>query len=51
MPHFYVKACCDTLLHSKGGEHVYYHEPHELCIIAGGAQNPLILSSYNSTFT
>jgi len=28
----------------KGGEPIYYHEPHELCIIAGKMQNQLILS-------
>jgi len=36
----------------QGGEPIYYHGPHELCIIAGGTQNQLIfgkilpLSSY-----
>jgi len=23
----------------KGGEPIYYHGPHELCIVAGGPQN------------
>jgi len=35
-----------TLRHNleQGGELIYYHGPHELCIIAGGPQNQLILS-------
>jgi len=28
----------------QGGEPIYYHGPHELCSIAGGSQNQLILS-------
>jgi len=28
----------------QGGEPIYYHGPHELCIIAGRPQNQLILS-------
>jgi len=35
--------------YTVGGEPIYCHGPHELCIIAGGPQNQLILSS-NSTF-
>jgi len=31
-------------LYSRGGELIYYHGPHELCIITGGPQNQLILS-------
>ena len=30
--------------YNKGGEPIYYHGPHELCIIAGGPQNQLIFS-------
>jgi len=26
-----------------GAETIYYHGPHELCIIAGGSQKQLIL--------
>jgi len=36
-------------LYARGGEPIYYHGPHELCIIACGLQNQIILS-YNSTF-
>jgi len=28
----------------SGGEPIYCYGPHELCIIAGGTQNQLILS-------
>jgi len=27
------------MIHTRGGEPIYYHGPHELCIIAGGPQN------------
>jgi len=30
-------------LWSRGGEHFYYHGPHEMCIITGGPQNQLII--------
>ena len=30
--------------YTKGGEPIYYHGPHEMCIMAGGPQNQLILS-------
>jgi len=28
---------------SRGGEPIYYHGPHELCISAGGPQNQSII--------
>jgi len=31
-------------VYTRGGEPIYYHEPHELCIIAGRPQNQLISS-------
>jgi len=33
-----------TYPYGRGGEPIYYHGPHRLCIIAGGPQNHLILS-------
>ena len=33
-----------VVLYSRGGEPIYYHRPHELCIIDGGPQNQLTLS-------
>jgi len=35
---------CTMILYCRGGEPIYYHGPHEFCIIAGGPQNQLILS-------
>jgi len=32
------------LAYTSGGEPIYYHGPHELCVIAGGPQIQLILS-------
>ena len=32
------------MYYSRGGEPIYYQGLHELCIVVGGMQNPLILS-------